>query len=58
MKTPIFILLILILDCLALHDIFKGNEPNLKEEYTVILASIIIFMIVLYRHIHIKKLKY
>lgn len=36
------ILLVLALDWAALHDIVKGNEPNLWAEWTMVLGSIVL----------------
>lgn len=54
---PLFILILLALDWAAFNDISQG-EPQVFEEYAVIVGSIVVFMLILvWRLLHQTKQK-
>jgi hypothetical protein len=46
---------IVILDVLALHDILKGTEPDYSAEYTCLVFSAVIFILIGIRYLHAGK---
>ncbi len=56
-KYIIFIVPVIILDLLAIHDIVKGVEPDYREEYICLVFSVIIFALIIFRYFHVKKIK-
>ena len=41
----IIIVIFLMLDWAALHDIIKGNEPDYWGEYAILAISVVVFII-------------
>ena len=55
-KYIIFLIPIIVLDLLAIHDIILGAEPDYSQEYTALVFSAIIFALVIFRYIYTKRL--
>ena len=52
--TILIILILLALDWAALHDILKGQEPDYLMEYSMLIFSLLVFILMI---INYKKIK-
>lgn len=49
-------LFIIVIDLFAIIDIVKGQKPDLNAEYTTLIFSSIIFVVLYHRYRHRKKI--
>ncbi len=46
-------LILFLLDWAALHDVIKGNEPDLYLEYAMLVLSAVVFGLMLFLHLRV-----